>query len=91
MFTVGAEESKLVSVTKKSKFALYDANIRLTDVRVEDGALVAKTDYAAEAECVFENIPYKILFNEKELPFEYNADHVTFIVPCAGEIRFVMA
>ncbi|MBQ8657966.1 MAG: alpha-galactosidase, partial [Clostridia bacterium] len=88
--TVGAEQSKLIAITKKSKFALYDANIRLTDVRATGDSLVARTDYGADAECILETTPCKITFNEKEIPFDYNGNRVAFSVPSAGELRFVM-
>ena len=89
-FTVGAEQSRLFSITKKNKFALYDANIRLTNVRVENDSIVANTDYGAEAECTFENMPCKIIFNEHELPFKRKGRKLIFVVPSAGEIHFKM-
>jgi hypothetical protein len=90
-FTVGAEESRLFSITKKNKFALYDANIRLTNVRVENDSIVANTDYGAEAECIFENMPCKIIFNENELPLKRKGKKLIFVVPSDGEIRFKMS
>ena len=90
-FTVGAEQSRLFSITKKNKFALYDANIRLTNVRVENDSIVANTDYGADAECAFENMPCKIIFNEHELPFKRKGRKLIFVVPSAGEIHFKMS
>ena len=86
--TVGAEESKLISITRKSKYAIYDANIRLRNVKVDGNCVVATTDYGAEAECVFDKMPCKITFNGQDVSFTKEGRYVTFTVPSAGEICF---
>lgn len=90
-FVVEAEQSKLIAIVKKVEFAICDANIRLMDVRVEGDSIVAHTDYGSEAECILSSVPCKILFNGNELLFEQTGGNITFVVPSAGEIRFIMA
>lgn len=89
-FVVEAEQSKLVAIAQKSEIAIYDANIRLKGVKREANCILANTDYGAIAECVFGGELRQIIFNGRELTFEYVGNYATFAVPSAGEIRFIM-
>lgn len=88
-FTVQAEQSKLVTITKKQGFAIYDANIRLTGVKREGDCITGTTDYGASVECILSSVPSRIIFEGRDIAFEYRGRYVTFDLPSAGELRFI--
>lgn len=83
--------SALFAVNKEEGIQLYDANIRVNRLCVEENSVRIETDYSVKgAELTFNRIPSKLMLEKEEVPFVINSKTVIFDADKKGvlEIRF---
>lgn len=81
--------SKMFTISKKTKFAIIDADIRLKEVKKQDKSIIAETDYKSIANITLLGIPKKTLFNDKEIKFTFNNRVLTTEIMGKGKLEII--
>lgn len=84
-----AHGSRLIAVSKVEDVQLYDANVRVNSVRVQENELAVEVDYAyKQAEFLFHAAPKTVTFAGAEIAFKVEDGVTKLAVPEKGILKF---
>ena len=88
-FTLAPHGSRLLAVSKRHEFAIYDSNVKLEDVKLCDNVISAKVFYPASAEITLAKAPKSVIYNGDSIAFDINGNKLCFELAGEGKIEIV--
>ena len=87
--TLKARDSKLLTLAKVQKVAIYDCNVKISNVKVIENTISLSVDYGDNAELVVGAKPNKVLYNDNAIDFTFSGNKLLFNIKDKGEIKII--
>jgi hypothetical protein len=85
--TLQARDSKLLTLTKVKKLAIYDSNVKLSSVKLIKNSILFSLDYGDSVELIVSKKPREVLYNDSAIEFTYIKNKLSFVIKDKGEIK----
>ncbi len=85
--TLKARESQLLTLSKVQKVAIYDSNVKLTEVKVNKKTISANLEYGDDVCLVLAKEPKKVYFNGVGVQYKFNNNKLLFTTSDKGLLK----
>ncbi len=87
--TLKPRASQLLTLTKVQKVAIYDSNVKLSNVKVEKNAIIFDLEYGDDVCFIVGAKPKKVSYNGTVIDFTYNGNKLCFKAIDKGLVNIV--
>lgn len=87
--TLRPRASQLLNLSKVNKVAIYDSNVKLSNVKVHKNSITANLEYGDSVEMIVSKKPKKVIHNGELTDFTYENDKLLFNAKSQGELKIV--